>query len=200
MKNTKKMVALLLALVLLLGGAIGGTLAWLIAQSNTVVNTFVVGNVSLELTEASKDTTYKVVPGNSQVKNPLVTVGATSENCWVFVKITEENNDVAGTNLKFVDWIIADGWTAVPGATGVYYRQYISTSTDKGPYPVLKDNKVTYSSQLTQAMLKDAQPKLTFQAYAIQIEGLKDANDAAISGNDAAAAAKAWALIPKTNP
>ena len=47
MKNRRnvsnKTVAILLALVLAIGCAVGGTLAWLISQTNPVVNTFTYG-------------------------------------------------------------------------------------------------------------------------------------------------------------
>ena len=40
-----KVVVLLLAVVLLIGCTIGGSVAYLMANTNTVTNTFVVGNI-----------------------------------------------------------------------------------------------------------------------------------------------------------
>lgn len=102
-----KGMALALVLVLLIGCGIGGTLAWLTAQSATVTNTFTVGDINITLQEHPFKTnstteldetstpvqsinTYKVVPGGTQPKKPFVTVKAKSENCYVYVCI--ENN------------------------------------------------------------------------------------------------------------
>ncbi|MBQ8648189.1 MAG: hypothetical protein IJ484_08615, partial [Oscillospiraceae bacterium] len=46
-----ELAALLLALVLMIGCAIGGTLAWLIADTGPVTNTFTYGNIDLTLDE-----------------------------------------------------------------------------------------------------------------------------------------------------
>lgn len=47
MKNAKKIIALLLCAVLLVGASVAGTLAYLTSQTKTVTNTFTVGKVSL---------------------------------------------------------------------------------------------------------------------------------------------------------
>ena len=47
---SSKTLALLLALVLVLGVAAGGTIAWLVAQSDTVTNTFTYGDINIALT------------------------------------------------------------------------------------------------------------------------------------------------------
>ena len=67
-----KALALVLVVVLLFGGALGGTLAWLTAKTDTVTNTFTVGDINIDLTETTTD--YKLVPGNTIAKDPTVTV------------------------------------------------------------------------------------------------------------------------------
>ena len=66
---------------------------------------------------------------------------------------------------------IADGWTALTGVNGVYYRE-VETSTANQEFAVLKDNQVTVSGDVTKAMLNGlteaTQPTLTFTAYACQ--------------------------------
>lgn len=107
-KNSGKKIAVtLLAVIVLIGCTAGATLAWLTAQSETVTNTFTVGDINITLqeypfktnstTELDEDATpvqsintYKVVPGGTQPKKPFVTVRAKSENCYVYVCI--ENN------------------------------------------------------------------------------------------------------------
>lgn len=159
----KKTLALVLALTLLVVGVVGGTLAWLTDQTAEVKNTFTVGDINIGLTETTTD--YKMVPGNTIAKDPSVTVKANSEACWLFVKVTES------TDLKdFITYAIAEGWTALPGVDGVYYREVPTSAADQ-TFSVLADDAVTVKSDVTRTMLETAKtdaPTLTFKAYAIQ--------------------------------
>lgn len=146
-----------------MAGIVGGTLAWLTDQTAEVKNTFTVGDINIGLTETTTD--YKMVPGNTIAKNPTVTVKADSEACWLFVKVTES------TDLKnFITYAIAEGWTALPGVDGVYYREVPASAADQ-TFSVLADDAVTVKSDVTRTMLETAKtdaPTLTFKAYAIQ--------------------------------
>lgn len=159
----KKTLALVLALTLLVAGVVGGTLAWLTDQTDEVKNTFTVGDINIGLTETTAD--YKMVPGNTIAKDPTVTVKANSEACWLFVQVTES------TDLKdFITYAIAEGWTALPGVDGVYYREVPASAADQ-TFSVLAGDAVTVKSDVTRTMLETAKtdaPTLTFQAYAIQ--------------------------------
>ena len=159
----KKTLALVLALTLLVAGVVGGTLAWLTDQTAEVKNTFTVGDINIGLTETTTD--YKMVPGNTIAKDPTVTVKANSEACWLFVKVTES------TDLKdFITYAIAEGWTALSGVDGVYYREVPASAADQ-TFSVLAGDAVTVKSDVTRAMLETAKtdaPTLTFKAYAIQ--------------------------------
>ena len=159
----KKTLALVLALTLLVAGVVGSTLAWLTDQTAEVKNTFTVGDINIGLTETTAD--YKMVPGNTIAKDPTVTVKANSEACWLFVKVTES------TDLKdFITYAIAEGWTALPGVDGVYYREVPASAADQ-TFSVLADDAVTVKSDVTRTMLETAKtdaPTLTFKAYAIQ--------------------------------
>ncbi len=159
----KKTLALVLALTLLVAGIVGGTLAWLTDQTDEVKNTFTVGDINIGLAETT--TNYKMVPGNTIAKDPTVTVKANSEACWLFVQVTEsENLDT------FITYAIAEGWTALPGVDGVYYREVPASAADQ-TFSVLAGNAVTVKSDVTRTMLETAKtdaPTLTFQAYAIQ--------------------------------
>ena len=169
----KKTLALVLALTLLVAGVVGGTLAWLTDQTAEVKNTFTVGDINIGLTETTAD--YKMVPGNTIAKDPTVTVKANSEACWLFVKVTES------TDLKdFITYAIAEGWTALPGVDGVYYREVPASAADQ-TFSVLADDAVTVNSDVTKEMLtaKDfANPTLTFKAYAVQKDNVASASDA----------------------
>lgn len=179
--STRAFVALL-ALVLVIGCVAGGTVAWLVAKTDPVVNTFTYGDINITLTETKPvNRQAKIIPGVDIEKDPKVTVEGGSEACWLFVKVEEEGTFVTGK----VTYSIATGWTQGDGTTipkSVYYRAVDAATTDQ-EFNVLKDNKVTVSSELTKTDIPTAdEPTLTFTAYAVQ----KD-------GSDTAAAA--WAKV-----
>ena len=168
---SSKAFAAVLALVLVLGCALGGTVAWLVAKSEPVVNTFTYGDININLEETT-GSSYKIIPGVDTAKDPKVTVKANSEACWLFVKVEETGTFVDGK----VTYSIADGWTALTGQPGVYYREVGAVTADTDFY-VLKDNVVKVSDTLTKEDIKDIPtgPTLTFTAYAVQKDGIADA-------------------------
>ena len=183
-----KLVVAMLAVTLLIGCAIGGTVAWLTANTTPVVNTFTYGDINITLTENKPaDRHAKIIPGVNIEKDPKVTVKANSEACWLFVKVEEAGTFVKGK----VTYSIADGWTKGDGTKipeNVYYRQVGAVTTDTD-FAVLEDNKVTVSDTLTKediGKLTSKEATLTFTAYAVQKDGIADA-------------ATAWAKV-STNP
>lgn len=168
---SSKAFAAVLALVLVLGCALGGTVAWLVAKSDPVVNTFTYGDININLEETT-GSSYKIIPGVDIAKDPKVTVKADSEACWLFVKVDEVGTFVADK----VTYSVADGWTALTGQPGVYYREVGAVTADTDFY-VLKDNVVKVSDTLTKEDIKDitTRPTLTFTAYAVQKDGIADA-------------------------
>lgn len=186
--STKTLVALL-SLVLLLGCSLGGTLAWLADSTGPVTNTFTVGDIDITLVETTED--YKIVPGVNIAKDPKVSVEANSEACWLFVKVDEANwpefKEDDGTTRK-VKYAIAADWTKLTGVEGVdnvYYRQVSAFTVDQS-FPVLADNTVTVSENLTKSELQQLTPNptLTFTAYAVQQEGVETATAAWEIAND----------------
>lgn len=171
---TVKTVTVILAMVLILGCVIGGTVAWLTDRTDSVVNTFTVGDINIDLTETTDD--FKMVPGSTISKDPKVTVRAGSEACWLFVKVEKS------ANLdSFITYAIADGWTALPGHDGVYYREVPAGDTDV-EYSVLSGDRVTVRDDVTKEMMngltEDTMPTLTFTAYAVQKDNISSAADA----------------------
>ena len=169
-----KFVVAMLAVTLLIGCAIGGTVAWLTAKTDPVVNTFTYGDINITLSETTgKD--YKIIPGVDIAKDPKVTVEANSEACWLFVKVEEKGTFVANK----VTYSIADGWTKGDGTNipeNVYYREVDAVTADTD-FAVLEGNKVTVSDTLTKEDIKNitTNPTLTFTAYAVQKDGIADA-------------------------
>lgn len=176
----KKKVLSIVAVVLVLCCAIGGTLAWLTDKTASVTNTFTVGDINIELAE-SENLDLKMVPGNTITKDPKVTVQANSEACWLFVKVEESANFDS-----FMTYAMADGWTALPGVTGVYYRE-VAATTAATDFSVLKDNSVLVKDSVTKAMLNGLSettfPTLTFTAYAVQKDNVNSAADAWAKAN-----------------
>lgn len=202
----KKIISLALVFAMALALGIGGTIAWLTDTTNKVENTFTVGNIDIELKETNtvladdgKTATksFKMVPGSELAKDPKVTVKADSEACWLFVKIEEsENLD------SFIGYSVAEGWTeltGIEGVSGVYYRQVAAGTVDQ-VFSVLTGDKVAVKDNVTKDMMdaltgENAElPTLSFTAYAIQSDNLKNADENA-ADTAADTAAEAWALL-----
>lgn len=168
-----KLIATLLAIVLLIGCGIGGTIAYLQAKSDPITNTFTASNLSITLTESKPtDQTAKMVPGADIEKDPKITVSPDSEDCYVFVKIGKSANFDT-----FMTFSPAADWKVVPNVNDVYYREVKNADTTR-TFSVLADNKVTVKATVTKADMASIsdnnKPSLSFTAYAIQSAYLKD--------------------------
>ena len=165
----KKMIVVL-SLVLCAILAVGSTLAWLSTKTDRLVNTFTYGDINITLGETPAE--YKMIPGNDIAKDPKVTVVAGSEDCWLFVKVEESDNFD-----NFMTYGIADGWTALTGVDGVYYRE-VAAGEAGTPYSVLAGDKVSVKDTVTKDMLNAddyTDPTLTFTAYAVQKDNVTSA-------------------------
>ena len=168
-----KVVVVLLALVLLIGCAAGGTIAWLMTNTGDVTNTFSASNIQISLDETTGNT-YKLIPGKTYAKDPVLTVkGTTDVDCWLFFKVVENN---PGNFLTYE--LNLDGWTKLE--TGVYYRAITASTADQS-FQLLKgktgftNGYVTISEDLTLAQMTEASTaSLKFTGYAIQKEGFDD--------------------------
>ena len=173
-----KIAALIAAIVLVIGCTAGGTVAWLVSKPDAIVNTFTIGDINATLTETKRE--FKIVPGVDIVKDPVATVKANSEDCYLFVQLTEANWPTfteAGSTTRKVKYDIAEGWTKVED--DVYYRVVTKKDTDQH-FDVLKGNRVTVSSTLTKEEANDIAdtPKLTVAVYAVQKACIKPPNEA----------------------
>ena len=177
--SSKTFIAML-ALVLVIGCAVGGTVAWLVSSTNAVVNTFTYGDINITLGETT-GADYKIIPGVNIDKDPKVTVKKDSEACWLFVKVEEAGTFVANK----VTYSIATGWTQGDGTNipeNVYYREVEAVTADTSYYVLQGSTEypngvVTVSENLTKDEIKNitSKPTLTFTAYAVQKEGSADA-------------------------
>ncbi len=106
MKTGKKALLMTLCAVLLIVASVMGTVAYL-TSSDTVTNTFTVGNVKITLDEAKVDeygvaaspavrvdaNTYKLLPGHEYTKDPTVTVVKGSEESYIRMLVTVSDID-----------------------------------------------------------------------------------------------------------
>lgn len=166
---SSKSLALMMACVLLLGCFVGGTVAWLTAQTTEVKNTFSTSNIGVKLKETT--TEYKMIPGWDITKDPKAWVTDGSEAAYLFVKVEKSANFDT-----FMTYKIADGWTELTSAAGnnykVYYRKVATTQMgESNAFPILKDNKVTVleTVKATDMPIAGSEPTLTFTAYAHQM-------------------------------
>lgn len=162
----KKKVLSIVAVVLVLCCAIGGTLAWLTAKSDVVKNTFAPSGIDIKLEETTgKD--YKMVPGYTITKDPKATVLAGSEECWLFVKIEKSANFD-----QYLTYAPATGWELVTGTDNVYARK-VTTADFGTAFSVLQNDQVTVKGTVTEGMMTSlttaSYPTLTITAYATQL-------------------------------
>lgn len=188
----------LLAVILVIGCAAGGTLAYLKAKATPVTNTFVAGDIgTLTLVENTSNSNV-VTPGVNIAKNPVVIFSGNNVDAYVFVKVGDKSNGKEWTenNRTFsvgpdqeMKWTVADGWIKLDGADGVYYRE-AAVDTDAEnvaeteKYGVVRDAAITVSPTITEEEIGSYEKSLTFTAYAIQKDGFESA-------------AEAWAQVQK---
>lgn len=195
---SKKMLVILLALTVTMVTAAGGTLAFLYGTQgvkNTFTYTHGPGAPTLNLEMVESDSfwdsdgngntnEYPMLPGQPIHKDPKVTVGAGTMDCWLFVELTESWNFA-----DYLSYTVADGWEPLEGVPGVFCRA-VDAMAESQIFPVIKDDLIHMKESVTLgqlATLTDADyPTLTIKAYAIQ-------RSADIE--ETATAQAAWALL-----
>lgn len=189
--SNKKFIAILsvfvmLALTMVVGCAVDGTVAWLVSESKSSVSTFTLGDINIKLTGESESPPLKIIPGVDIKRSLKVTVEPNSEACWLFVK-------VEGTNWPTnVSYSVAGGpndWAplSVSDYPGVYYREVSAENAKTGvAYDV--NGVVAVSKELTKAEINSiasgTQPQLSFTACAVQRDGIDDVATAWAAANN----------------
>ena len=191
MKKTVKVMAFVLCAVMLVVGSVFGTYAYLTSQTDTITNTFTVGNVTITLDESKVDVygvvqgtdrvkanTYKLIPGHTYTKDPKVTVTAGSEQAYVFVSVV---NQIAGVEdaTTIANQMAANGWTALTGVANVYYYKngdnaIVDARNAVVELPVFSTLKIKTDADVSGL----ADKTVTVKAYAIQADGFADVNAA----------------------
>ena len=190
MKTRTKALLLALSAVLLVVGTVFATMAYLTSTSDVVTNTFTVGKVNITLDEAPVNlygevvagdrritNDYKLLPGHTYTKDPIIHVKGGSEVCYLFIKVT---NDIAGiekATQTVADQIKANGWTDL--GNGIYGK-----ATPIDARAVAEDEFVDVAVFKSINIATDADvaayagKTITVQACAIQADGFNDMNEA----------------------
>ncbi|MFR8537187.1 MAG: TasA family protein [Lacrimispora saccharolytica] len=144
MKN-KKLIAMGTSVALVAVVGVGATLAYFTDQ-DTETNVVTMGNVDIDLDEpnfegnATDNTVFDIVPNQTIVKDPTITLQDGSENAYIRANVTYSWDGGAAITPEEVSALKAginwqDGWVEGPDADGdyttdTYYFQNILTDED----------------------------------------------------------------------
>ncbi len=204
MKNIKKTLLIVVAMILMCAMSAVVTLALYSATTNELENTFTFGSVSIKLDETDPDdptkrvetgVEYDIDPGITYVKDPKIT-NTSSEKAWVRVAVTFDKNVAAefGTDLEdFVvdengnstidgnNWSFAGIYNDADGNT-VYVYDY-RTALEAGAATTAVFSKFTIPASWDPAaegsLLTSGQTFISVKGYAIQESGVAEADVAA---------------------
>ena len=205
MKTARKVLILALCAVLLVSISVMGTMAYLTSK-DSVTNTFTVGKVAIKLDEAMANAdgtlvqgadrvdanSYKLLPGQTYNKDPMVTVLKDSEKSYIRMTVTvskaEELDAIfapAGANLLSI-------FNGYDGATWLYkgdtdnadntrtyefwYKEAVAAPDADVALDALFDS-ITVPGSITNAQLATIEGMtITVNAYAIQADGFGTAD------------------------
>lgn len=201
MKTKTKVLLIALCAVLLVAASVLSTLAYLTA-TDTVTNTFTVGKVSIKLDEAKaytngtlvanadrvKANTYKLLPGHTYNKDPMVTVLAGSESSYIKLNVVVTKSaelDAIGVDLlttfkgyDSTNWIYKGNTEDTTANTRTYefwYKEAVAASNADVALDALFD-QIVVPGTITNAQLETIEGMtITVTAHAIQADGFADA-------------------------
>ena len=201
MKTKSKALLLTLCAALLVAASVLGTMAYL-TDTETVTNTFTVGKVDIELDEAKANTdgslvegaarvkanSYKLLPGHTYNKDPMVTVLNGSEASYIKMTVTFSKASAldaifapTGADLTSifngydsVNWIYKDNTKDATADTRTYefwYKETVGAPNGDVTLDALFDS-ITVPGTITNEQLATIEGMtITVNAYAIQADG-----------------------------
>ena len=204
----KKILVACLCVALAVLTIAGTTLAYLTANDQ-VVNTFTVGNVQIKLDEAQanpdgslvpnadrvKANSYKLIPGHTYNKDPMVTVLSGSESSYIKMTVTfskaneldaifaPDGADLTSifTGYNAANWIAKGNTEDTTANTRTYefwYKEAVAAPTADVALDALFDS-ITVPGTITNTQLATIEGMtITVNAYAIQADGFADADAA----------------------
>lgn len=200
-KSKKKALLMVLCAVVLVLVSVMGTMAYL-TSTDKVVNTFTVGNVQIKLDEAAanadgslientarvKANSYKLLPGHTYNKDPMVTVLKGSESSYIkmtvtFSKANELDAIFAPNGADMIsifkgydsaNWISKGVTKDTEKNTRTYefwYKEAVAAPDGDVALDALFDS-ITVPGTITNDQLKTIEGMtITVNAYAIQADG-----------------------------
>ena len=208
MKTKSKILLLMLCAVALVAASVLGTLAYL-TSTDEVQNTFTVGKVAITLDEAKanadgslvpnadrvKANSYKLLPGHTYNKDPMVTVLKDSESSYIkmtvtFTKAAELDAIFKPTGADMTsifkgydstNWIAKDVTKDTAANTRTYefwYKAPVAAPDANVALDALFDS-ITVPGTITNEQLATIEGMtITVNAYAIQADGFANAEAA----------------------
>lgn len=208
MKTKSKALLLTLCAVLLVTASMLGTMAYL-TSTDEVENTFTVGQVKITLDEAKVDengkpvegaarvaeNSYKLLPGHTYNKDPMVTVLKDSEASYIKMTVTFSKADKLdaifapnGADMTKIfngydntSWIYKGNTKDETKNTRTYefwYKEAVGAPNGNVALDALFDS-ITVPSTITNEQLATIEGMtITVNAYAIQADGFADAKAA----------------------
>ena len=184
MKTTKKALVLALCAVLLVVSTVFVTMAYL-TSTDSVKNTFTVGDVAITLDEAEVETDgtviadaervkankYHLIPAHYYVKDPTIHVADGSEDCWVFVKLENGLKDIIASET-IEEQMTTNGWTCIDTTNNIWAHADIANAGDD----VVVFENFTLEGDADVANYADAEINVT--GYAVQADGFTTADAA----------------------
>lgn len=197
MKTRNKALLTMACAVLLVVASVLGTMAYLTSIAE-VENTFTVGSVTISMDETDVDNStegkdrdtenkYHLLPGHEYTKDPIIHVASTSEECYLFVTVSNEIAAIEATgDTSVASQMEAKGWKTVEGQTNLYV--YIGTAEGASAPLAVKANdnipvfeKIVISGSVDNTTLANYKNKtITVNAYAVQKDGFESKTDSEI--------------------
>ena len=192
MKTRTKVALTVLCALLLVTVSILGTLAYLTSETETVTNTFTVGNVTITLDEAKVDeygvikegedrvtaNTYKLIPGHTYVKDPTIHVAQGSEKCYVFVKVENGISGIEATSTIAEQLAKDSTWVKIEENSGVYYYKDTVDARNKAvDVKTFESFTIKGDADFTNVKVDGTEGATAIKvtAYAVQADGFEDA-------------------------
>lgn len=218
----KKTLLIITSMILVAAISVMGTLAWL-TDTDTAVNTFTIGQVDILLDEADVDENgklilddegnrvervkgneYHLIPGQTYIKDPTVTVQAGSESSYIRMILTVHNASAVQDILDKYNLgdfsVLIGGWDA---ETWLYegftegtvantisfefrYKETVGAGADPVELDALFDTLIV-PGQTSNAELKalyDGGFKMEVEGHAIQEAGFADEDAAWTAFNE----------------
>lgn len=208
MKTRSKALLLTLCAVLLVAASVLGTMAYL-TSTDEVKNTFTVGSVKITLDEAKANTdgslvegaarvkanSYKLLPGHTYKKDPMVTVLNGSEASYIKMTVTFSKASAldaifapTGAGLTSIfngydsaNWIYKGNTKDATADTRTYefwYKETVGAPNADVALDALFDS-ITVPGEITKEQLATIEGMtITVNAYAIQADGFANAEAA----------------------